>query len=87
MSKKELYVGTVLEDFNVKRQLLDDNDVKHTVKLIDQNSAEAAIAGSLSNRIGRSTLDMNEMKQYYIYVADQDYDKAAYLIFGENKKN
>lgn len=87
MFKKELYLGTSMEEFNKIRQTLDDNQIKHTYKVVDQTSSESTVISSkvTGRSMGTYGMDMSQMKQYYLYVADEEYEKAQYLCSKKEK--
>lgn len=76
-NRKELYIGSSMEDFNEIRKLLTHNEIPYKYKMINREDA---------NRRNFTVFkrDMAVQYIYYIYVHKKDYDKALFLIQTKN---
>lgn len=61
------------------RQLLDENKIDYSVKVINRRSASPMDAGSRA-RTGTLGEKLDAEYNYIIYVHKKDYEKAAYVI-------
>ncbi len=64
-NRTEIYAGTSAQDFLRLRNLLDEAGIRHTYKIVSDNSAPGFAAA-----FHRSTM-------YYVYVHRKDADRAA----------
>ena len=75
--KKEVYCGFNQEDFNRVRDLLDANGIKHTHKIVDLTTPSCLMKMRGTRTASRAdTAAANAMRQYYVYVSNDDYEKV-----------
>jgi hypothetical protein len=79
--RREIYMGSSLEEYAAVRQKLAANHIRYDIKSVNR-------FGSSAGRMlpmGRSTIDvMNQRSQYmdiyYVYVHNEDYDRAMEIL-------
>ena len=74
-NRKEVYVGTSLDEFNNLRDLLSERNIKYKTRIVDRSSANAV--GSSRARVGTSGQNLELAYTYYIYVHKDDYQAAS----------
>lgn len=77
-NRKEVCVCQSIERFNEIRNILIENNIKYTYRVIDRNSSN--VVGSQRGRTGTFGQNMNASKAYYVYVHRKDYDNAIGLV-------
>ncbi|TJX12810.1 hypothetical protein E9840_11905 [Tissierella creatinini] len=77
-NRKEIYVCQTNERFIEIRNILRDNNIKYTYRIVDRNSSQGF--GSQRGRTGTFGHNMRISKTYYIYVNKKDYEVASSLI-------
>lgn len=77
-NRKEICVCQSIERFSEIRNMLIENNIKYTYRVIDRNSSN--IVGSQRGRTGTFGQNMNASKTYYVYVHKKDYDDAIGLV-------
>ena len=81
MKNREVYCGVNQEDFNRVRDMLDDNGIKHTHKIVDLTTPSCLMDMRGTRTASRAnTAAAQSMRQYYVYVSDSDYEKAKMII-------
>ena len=81
MKNREVYCGFNQEDFNRVRDMLDDNRIKHTHKIVDLTTPSCLMDMRGIRTVSRAnTAAANAMRQYYVYVSDSDYEKAEVIL-------
>ena len=77
-NRKEIFVGSSIDQFNNVRERLRQNNIKYTYRVMDRNSSN--VVGSQRGRTGTLGQDLNISKTYYLYVHKKDYEQAIGLI-------
>lgn len=77
-NRKEIFVGSSIDQFNNVRERLIQNNIKYTYRVMDRNSSN--VVGSQRGRTGTLGQDLNISKTYYLYVHKKDYEQAIGLI-------
>lgn len=72
-NKKDVYIGYSMEELSKVREVLENQDIKYTYKVINHSAATRGKFGSLG-------INMKYEKQYIISVRKDDYEKAKYLV-------
>lgn len=73
-NRKELYMGCSMNRWNDIRNILSDNEIKYTYKVVNRNGATGR---STRGTIGERT-EFSYM--YYVYVHKNDYERAYDMI-------
>lgn len=76
--KNEIYCGFDMSEFNRVRDTLDRENIKHTYKAVDLVTP-SCMMGKLAGT--RTISDKNApTKLYYVYIGNDDYEKAKMII-------
>lgn len=80
--KKEIYCGFDMAEFNRVRDALDSVGIKHTYKVKDLVTPSCMMnrLNGIRTASGANTSAAKAMKQYYVYVSKDDYEKAQTVI-------
>lgn len=74
-NRREVYVGTSLDEFNNLRDLLSERNIKYKTRIVDRSSANAV--GSSRARVGTTGQNLQIAYTYYVYVHRDDYQAAS----------
>lgn len=77
-NRKELLITLDMKRQASVRDILFANDIAHTVKVTNQQSA--SVIGSSRSRVGSYGINQSFSYEYKIYVHRKDYDNALRLI-------
>lgn len=78
-SRKEVFVGNTLKEFDEVVYKISSSNVKNDYKIVDSTSP-SFFGSSNRARTGTFGLNMDYTKTYYIYVHKKDYDKVQELL-------
>lgn len=86
--KKEIYCGFDMAEFNRIRDVLDNAGIKHTYKVVDLIAPSCMMdrLNGIRTASGADTSSAKAMKQYYVYVSKNDFEKAEIIIRKEQRK-
>jgi c-di-GMP-binding flagellar brake protein YcgR len=77
-NRKELLVTLDMARQSEVRNILADNGIKYSVKVVNLQSA--SVVGSSRSRVGSFGVNQRFSYEYKIYVHKKDYEKALRLI-------
>lgn len=77
-NRREVYVGTSLQDLSEVRSILASNKIKYNYRVVNRNSSN--VIGSQRARTGTFGQNLNVSNTYYVYVNKKDYDDACGLL-------
>lgn len=73
-NRKEVYMGQSMSRYNDIRDILSDNEIKYTYKVVNRNSLTGrSTRGSIGERTELAYM-------YYVYVHRDDYERAYGMI-------
>ncbi len=70
-NRREIYFGTSMKEFADVRSLLSLNKIKYTYRVVNPHGSHAR---------GRLGIRVEVEYQYYLYVHEDDYEKAVAAI-------
>ena len=77
-NRKEIYTTLSFNDFAKAKEMLQINRINYDYKVVDQSGAN--MFESRRRQFGSLGLNADVIKQYYLYVHKNDYEKAGYLL-------
>lgn len=77
-NRKELLVTLDMARQSEVRNILADNGIKYSVKVVNLQSA--SVVGSSRSRVGSYGVNQKFSYEYKIYVHKRDYENALHLI-------
>lgn len=77
--KEEIYVGFLIEELAKVRYILDEENIKYTIKATDP-SAQLAGPGTVRGNLGSFGMNSKYEKQYQIFVKKKDAEQAKHLV-------
>ncbi len=83
-NRKEVYTGFSLSDFARVRDTLAASGIRYDTKVVDMSGRGRGVHSALiaADRYSSSTGSTSYMKQYYVYVHKDDYERAVQLLRG-----
>lgn len=77
--KEEIYVGFSMKELAKVRNILDQENVKYTIKVTD-SFGQSVGPGTVRGNVGSFGVDSNYEKQYSVLVKKKDAEHAKYLV-------
>ncbi len=74
---KEVFTGFSQQEFVKVQQTLSENGIRFQTRTVNPGRTRGIFTES---RIGTPFLNRDFVCQYYVYVANEDYDRAKYLL-------
>jgi hypothetical protein len=80
-NRKEVFVGTSLQDFYKARETLSQNHIEYAHRMVDRNMWRQNYGRSpLLTRFASFPENLESDCMYYIYVDHKDYEMACFLL-------
>ncbi len=76
-NRKEVYTGFSQQEFAEVQQTLSASGIQFQTRTVDPSHTKGIFTES---RIGTPFLNQEFVCQHYVYVANEDYDRAKYLL-------
>ena len=77
--KEEIYIGFLIEELTKVRDILDQENIKYTIK-VKYPSAQWAGPGTVRGNFGSFGMNSTYEKQYQVFVKKKDAEQAKYLV-------
>ncbi len=77
--KEEIYIGFSMEDLAKVRDILNQENIKYTIKGMDP-SGQWVGPGTVRGNFGSFGMNSNYEKQYSVFVKKKDAEHAKYLV-------
>ena len=77
--KEEIYIGFLIEELAKVRDILNQENIKYTIKVTDP-SGQWVGPGTVRGNFGSFGMNSNYEKQYSVFVNKKDAEHAKYLV-------
>ena len=77
--KEEIYVGFLIEELAKVSDILDQENIKYSIKVTDP-SVQWANPGTVRGNVGSFGMNSRYEKQYQVFVKKKDAEQAKYLV-------
>ena len=77
--KEEIYIGFLIEELAKVRDILNQENIKYTIKVTD-SSGQWVGPGTVRGNMGSFGMNSNYEKQYSVFVNKKDAEHAKYLV-------